>query len=266
MIANEIQNTACFLFDLDGTVYLGDQLLPGAEDLLSYLDQESRPYFFLTNNSSRSRVDYSIKLAKYGLDIPLEKIFSSGMATAIFLKKQNPGSKIYLVGTPSLEEEFRTYGFQLVDDDPDYAVLGFDTTLTYQKIWKFCDFVNEGIPYIATHPDINCPTPDGFMPDIGAMMAMIQSSTGKVADIVVGKPNPPMVEAIVELTGFELGQLTMVGDRLYTDIAMGKAGIHTVLVLSGETKREDLSKAPWQPDLVCEDLRELLDVLREDRS
>jgi len=266
MIANEIQNTACFLFDLDGTVYLGDQLLPGAEDLLSYLDQESRPYFFLTNNSSRSRVDYSIKLAKYGLDIPLEKIFSSGMATAIFLKKQNPGSKIYLVGTPSLEEEFRTYGFQLVDDDPDYAVLGFDTTLTYQKIWKFCDFVNEGIPYIATHPDINCPTPDGFMPDIGAMMAMIQSSTGKVADIVVGKPNPPMVEAIVELTGFEPGQLTMVGDRLYTDIAMGKAGIHTVLVLSGETKREDLSKAPWQPDLVCEDLRELLDVLREDRS
>ena len=265
MIVNEIQNTACFLFDLDGTVYLGDQLLPGAEDLLSYLDQESRPYFFLTNNSSRSRVDYSIKLAKYGLDIPLEKIFSSGMATAIFLKKQNPGSKIYLVGTPSLEEEFRTYGFQLVDDDPDYAVLGFDTTLTYQKIWKFCDFVNEGIPYIATHPDINCPTPDGFMPDIGAMMAMIQSSTGKVADIVVGKPNPLMVEAIVELTGFEPGQLTMVGDRLYTDIAMGKAGIHTVLVLSGETKREDLSKAPWQPDLVCEDLRELLDVLREDR-
>ena len=149
-----------------------------------------------------------------------------------------------------------------MDDDPDYAVLGFDTTLTYQKIWKFCDFVNEGIPYIATHPDINCPTPDGFMPDIGAMMAMIQSSTGKAADIVVGKPNPPMVEAIVELTGFEPGQLTMVGDRLYTDIAMGKAGIHTVLVLSGETKREDLSKAPWQPDLVCEDLRELLDVLR----
>ena len=262
MIANEIQNTACFLFDLDGTVYLGDQLLSGAEDLLSYLDQESRPYFFLTNNSSRSRADYSIKLARYGLDIPLEKIFSSGMATAIFLKKQNPGSKIYLVGTPSLEEEFRTYGFQLVDDDPDYAVLGFDTSLTYHKIWKFCDFVNEGIPYIATHPDINCPTLDGFMPDIGAMMAMIQSSTGKVADIVVGKPNPPMVEAIVELTGFEPGQLTMVGDRLYTDIAMGKAGIHTVLVLSGETKREDLSKAPWQPDLVCEDLRELLDVLR----
>jgi len=266
MTAEKIQNTACFLFDLDGTVYLGDQLLPGAEDLLSYLDQTGRPYFFLTNNSSRSRVDYTARLAKYGLDIPPEKVFSSGMATAIYLKKEKPGARVYLVGTPSLEEEFQTYGFQLVDKEPDFAVLGFDTTLTYQKIWKLCDFVVEGVPYIATHPDLNCPTQDGFMPDIGAMMAMIQSSTGKEADIVVGKPNPPMVEAIVELTGFEPGQLTMVGDRLYTDIAMGKAGIRTVLVLSGETKRQDLSEAPWQPDLVCEDLRELLDVLREDRT
>ena len=262
MTAKQIQNTACFLFDLDGTVYLGDQLLPGAVDLLSYLDQVGRPYFFLTNNSSRSRVDYSTKLAKYGLDIPTEKIFSSGMATAIYLKKQKPGARLYLVGTPSLEEEFQDYGFALVEDDPDFAVLGFDTTLTYQKIWKFCDFVTEGIPYIATHPDINCPTTNGFMPDIGAMMAMIQSSTGKNADVVVGKPNSPMVEAIVELTGFKPEQLTMVGDRLYTDIAMGRAGIHTVLVLSGEAKREDLSKAPWQPDLVCENLGELLDILK----
>lgn len=265
MTAEKIQNTACFLFDLDGTIYLGDQLLPGAKDLLSYLDQAGRPYFFLTNNSSRSRVDYSNKLAKYGLEIPEEKIFSSGMATAIFLKKGKQGARVYLVGTPSLEEEFQAYGFQLVGDGPDYVVLGFDTTLTYQKIWKLCDFVVKGVPYIATHPDINCPTPDGFMPDIGAMMAMIQSSTGKEADVVVGKPNAPMVEAIVELTGFEPGQLTMVGDRLYTDIAMGKAGIQTVLVLSGETKREDLPNASLQPDMVCEDLGELLDVLREDR-
>jgi len=262
MAAERIQNTACFLFDLDGTVYLGDKLLPGVEDLLSFLDQAGRPYYFLTNNSSRSRIDYSTKLAKYGLDMPMEKIFSSGMATAIYLKKQKPGARIYTVGTPSLEKEFETYGFQLVEDDPDYAVLGFDTTLTYQKIRKLCDFVAEGIPYIATHPDINCPTPDGFMPDIGSMMAMIQSSTGKVADIVVGKPNPPMVEAIFELTGFKLEQLTMVGDRLYTDIAMGKAGIQTVLVLSGEAKREDISAAPWQPDLVCDDLGELLEILK----
>ncbi len=262
MIAEKIKKTACFLFDLDGTIYLGDQLLPGAKDLLSFLDQTEKPYFFLTNNSSRSRVDYSTKLTRYGLDIPEEKIFSSGMATAIFLKKKKPGARIYLVGTPSLEQEFKAYGFQLVEEDPEFVVLGFDTTLTYQKIWKLCDFVVDGIPYIATHPDINCPTPDGFMPDIGAMMAMVKSSTGKDADVIVGKPHSPMVEAIVELTGFNTEELTMVGDRLYTDIALGSAGIQTVLVLSGEANLEDLASAPVQPDLVCENLGELLEVLK----
>lgn len=258
----KIKNTACYLFDLDGTVYLGDALLPGARELLAYLDEKSRPYFFLTNNSSRSRTDYVTKLAGYGLDVPLEKIFSSGMATAIYLQIQKPNARVYLVGTPSLEEEFRSYGFDLVDVDPDYAVLGFDTTLTYQKIWKLCDMVVEGIPYIATHPDINCPTPDGFMPDIGAMMAMIESSTGKEADLIVGKPHQPMVDAITTLTGFQLEELTMVGDRLYTDIAMGQAGVQTVLVLSGEAKREDLAEAPHQPNLVCDNLGELLKLIR----
>ena len=256
-----ITGTECFLFDLDGTVYLGDQLLPGARDLLAYLEDNSRPYFFLTNNSSRSREDYVKKLAGYGLETPIDRIFSSGMATAIYLKNQKPNARVYLVGTPSLEEEFESYGFELSEDDPDFAVLGFDTTLTYQKIWKLCDLVVAGVPYIATHPDINCPTEDGFMPDIGAMMAMIESSTGKKADLIVGKPHQPMVDAIVSLTGFQPEQLTMVGDRLYTDIAMGAAGIQTVLVLSGETKREDIPAAPHQPDLICENLGELLGIL-----
>ena len=260
-----IKNTACFLFDLDGTVYLGEKLLPGARDLLAYLEDNSRSYFFLTNNSSRSRADYSQKLAGYGLIAPEDKIFSSGMATAIYLKKQKPGAKIYLVGTPSLEEEFRIYGFELVEDDPDFIVLGFDTTLTYQKIRKLSDFVVEGRPYIATHPDINCPTPSGFMPDIGAIMALIKTSTGRDADVIVGKPFAPMVEAIVDQTGFETESLTMVGDRLYTDIAMGSAGIQTVLVLSGEAKVEDLDSAPHQPDLVCENLGELLEYLRGEK-
>ena len=127
------------------------------------------------------------------------------------------------------------FGFQLVDDTPDFVVLGFDTTLTYQKLWKMADLISAGVPYIATHPDINCPTPDGFMPDIGAMMAMIEPSTGKKADVIVGKPHQPMVEAIVSLSGYQPGELTMVGDRLYTDIAMGAAGIQTVLVLMRRT-------------------------------
>ena len=258
-----IQTTECFLFDLDGTVYLGDHLLPGTRELFVYLDDHSIPYLFLTNNSSRSRRDYSKKLIGFGLQAPEDKIISSGMATAIYLKKKKPGARIYLVGTPSLEEEFRIFGFELVQEDPDFVVLGFDTTLTYQKIHKLTNLVSEGRPYVATHPDINCPTHEGFMPDIGAMMALVKSSTGREADVVIGKPNPPMVEAIVELTGFEPGQLTMVGDRLYTDIAMAKAGIKTILVLSGETKRGDIPNAPYKPDLVCENLHELLQYIQQ---
>ena len=145
-------------------------------------------------------------------------------------------------------------------------VLGFDTTLTYEKLVKLCDFVLEGLPYIATHPDINCPVEGGFIPDIGAMMALVESSTGRAADVIVGKPYPPIVKAIVEKTGFAADEIIMVGDRLYTDIALGAAGLGTVLVLSGEAKLEDLLSAPHQPDLVVENLEELHRVYLEARD
>jgi 4-nitrophenyl phosphatase/NagD protein len=250
----------CFLFDMDGTIYLGDKLLPGTEMFLRELEIRDVPYYFLTNNSSRSRADYVTKLERLGLKTPAEKIFSSGEATAIYLKKQRGGSRIFMVGTPSLEKEFEQHGFKLVQDKPDYAVLGFDTTITYEKLWKLCDFAREGIPYIATHPDINCPTETGFMPDIGAMMAFVETSTGRKPDVIVGKPNPPIIEAIIEKTGFSVDQLAMVGDRLYTDIAMGKTGITTVLVLSGEAKEDDVQSADHQPDYVVKNIQGLREL------
>jgi 4-nitrophenyl phosphatase/NagD protein len=242
---------------MDGTIYLGSRLLPGAVDFLGHLAKNGFPFYLLTNNSSRSRVDYVAKLEKLGLPIPAEKIFSSGEATAIYLRKQKPGAKIYLVGTPSLEAEFEGFGFELTGDSPDFVVMGFDTTLTYEKLVKLCDFVRKGSPYIATHPDINCPVEGGFIPDIGAMMALVESSTGRAADVIVGKPYPPIVEAIVEKTGYAAEEIVMVGDRLYTDIALGALGLGTVLVLSGEAKMADLPSAPQQPDLVVENLKEL---------
>jgi len=245
---------------MDGTIYLGNKLLPGAKDFLKILDEQKMPYYFLTNNSSKSRADYVKKLERFGLKTPPEKIFSSGEATAIYLKKNGGGRRIFLVGTPSLEQEFEGHGFQLVQENPDYTVLGFDTTLTYEKLRKLCDFAVHGIPYIATHPDINCPTEDGFIPDIGAMMALVETSTGRKPDVIIGKPNPPIVEAIVEKTGFSVDQLAMVGDRLYTDIAMGKTGITTILVLTGETKARDIESAPHQPDYVVKDLCELREI------
>lgn len=256
-MTNLLKKVKCFLFDMDGTIYLGNKLLPGAQDFLRELNEREMPYYFLTNNSSRSRADYVKKLDRLGLKTPAEKIFSSGEATAIYLKKQGGGKRIFMVGTPSLEQEFVDHGFELVQENPDYAVLGFDTTLTYEKLRKLCDFAIEGIPYIATHPDINCPTEDGFIPDIGAMMALVESSTGRKPDVIVGKPNPPIVEAIVEKTGYTVDQLAMVGDRLYTDIAMGSTGITTILVLTGETKESDVSSAPHRPDFVVKDMCEL---------
>lgn len=245
---------------MDGTIYLGNKLLPGAKMFLRELEIRDVPYYFLTNNSSRSRADYVTKLERLGLNTPAEKIFSSGEATATYLKKKGGGSRIFLVGTPSLENEFEQHGFQLVQNNPDYVVLGFDTTLTYEKLWKLCDFVRRDIPYIATHPDINCPTETGFMPDIGAMIAFVETSTGRKPDEIVGKPNPPIIEAILEKTVYNVNQIAMVGDRLYTDIAMGKTGITTILVLSGETKESDIESANQKPDYVVKNIQGLREL------
>ncbi len=258
----KLQSLQCFLFDLDGTLYLENQLIPGAKNLIRYLKDQEIPYYFLTNNSSRSALDYLAKLTQFGLAARKEQILTSGEATAIFIKKQEPGARVFLVGTPSLEREFLQHGFNLVEQNPDYAVLGFDTTLTYEKIWRLCDLVREGVSYLATHPDINCPTENGFMPDIGSMIAMVAASTGRQPDVIVGKPHSPMIEAIKEKTGLRPNQLAMVGDRLYTDIAMGKTGIRTILVFSGETKPKDLVDADFQPDYTMSNVEELLAVLR----
>ena len=262
-MADQLSRVKCFLFDMDGTVYLGGRLLPGAAEMFRFLGDAQIPYYFLTNNSSRSRADYAVKLSGFGLTVPVERIITSGEATAIYLKRQHPGVRLYLVGTPSLEEEFVQFGFELVETNPDFVVLGFDTTLTYDKIHKLCDFVRAGLPLVATHPDINCPTENGYMPDIGAFLALIRASTGREPDVIVGKPYPPIVEAVIEKTGFAAQEIVMVGDRLYTDIALGQAGLTTVLVLSGETRLEDLEAGQYRPDFIFQDLADLFSYLLE---
>ena len=259
----KIKQAKCFLLDMDGTIYLSDRLLPGAADLIAFLAEKGLRYYFLTNNSSRSKQDYVDKLNGLGLEVSPGQVFTSGEATAIYLDRHHPGVRLYLVGTPSLMDEYTRHGFILVEDAPDAVVLGFDTTLTYEKIRRLCRFIVEGKPYIATHPDINCPTEDGFIPDIGAVMALVEASTGRLPDVIVGKPNQPMVEAVLEKTGLSAGEIVMVGDRLYTDIAMSQAGITTVLVLSGETRLEEVSLSPFTPDLIVKDVGELLEMLRE---
>jgi len=258
----KLRQIRCFLMDMDGTIYLGDRLLPGAQDWLNLLKDAGIAYYFLTNNSSRSRVEYVEKLTRLGLAVQEEQIFTSGEATLRYLKKHYPGATLYVVGTPALESEFQRGGFTLSETHPDVAVLGFDTTLTYAKLRKLCDLVVAGKPYIATHPDINCPTADGFMPDIGSMIELVATSTGRRPDVIVGKPYQPVVDALVDKTGFPVEAHCMVGDRLYTDIALGRWGITTALVLSGETKEPDLAGSEFTPDFVVADIAEMTTLLR----
>lgn len=244
-----------FLLDMDGTFYLSDRLLEGALRFIDLLREQKKEFIFLTNNSSKHRRQYAEKISQLGLSIPEELVLTSGEATALYLKEQLPGARLFVVGTPSLEEEFRLHGFQLVEQEPDFLVLGFDTTLTYQKLWTLCDFVRAGVPYIATHPDFNCPTETGWMPDVGAMIAFVKAATGKDPNLVIGKPNRLIVDAAAAKMNLPVNQLAMVGDRLYTDIALGQSsGIVTVLVLSGETKIEDLKDSPFQPDYTFQNL------------
>ena len=257
-----LSEAKAFLLDMDGTFYLGDSLLPGALEFLEHLNHHGLPFSFLTNNSSRSKQDYVNKLTGLGVREGDARVFTAGDATIAYLKKHHSGSKVFLLGTPSLAESFRGSGIAISESDPDLVVIGYDTTLTYARLSAFCYFVRKGLPYIATHPDVNCPSPEGPVPDIGAMMSLVEASTGRKADVVIGKPNPGIVNALAEEWGLEPKEMVMVGDRLYTDIALGKtAGVKTVLVLSGETKREDLVNVIYQPDLVCENLAELAGYL-----
>jgi 4-nitrophenyl phosphatase len=251
-----------FLLDMDGTFYLDDRLLEGALRFIDLLREQKKEYIFLTNNSSKDRRQYAQKISRLGLPLAEESVLTSGEATALYLREQHPGADIFLVGTPSLEDEFRQHGFRLVQKNPQFLVLGFDTTLTYQKLWALCDFVRAGVPYIATHPDFNCPTEKGFMPDVGAMIAFVNAATGRLPDLVVGKPNRLIVDAAAMKMNLPVSQLAMIGDRLYTDIALGQtSGITTVLVLSGETKLEDLEDSPFRPDYIFQNLAGVADWL-----
>lgn len=251
-----------FLLDMDGTFYLSDRLLEGALRFIEVLRGQGKDFLFLTNNSSKDRGQYADKIRRLGLPVAEEAVLTSGEATALYLKERRAGARLFVVGTPSLEEEFRQYGFELVESDPEFLVLGFDQTLTYRKLWSLCDLVRAGVPYIATHPDFNCPTETGWMPDVGAMIAFVKAATGKEPDLVVGKPNRIIVDAAAVKMHLQIDEMAMIGDRLYTDIALGQSsGITTVLVLSGETKSDDLKDSPFQPDYIFPNLGGVADWL-----
>lgn len=251
-----------FVLDMDGTFYLDNTPLPGSLKFLEKLRRRGKRYVFFTNNSSLGPEDYVEKLKGMGVSVSLDEVFTSGEATALYMLREFGRCRIYLLGTPQLQRIFLSIGHVLDEENPDLVVVGFDKTLTYEKLRKACLFLRKGKRYIATHPDINCPSEEGPIPDAGSIMAAIEASTGRKPDFVVGKPNPMVIEMISEKKGVRKERIAMVGDRLYTDVRVAKnAGIVSILVLSGETTLSDLEKSDLKPDYVFKDLGELSEFI-----
>lgn len=261
-LRERLAHIRCFLLDMDGTFYLGDHILPGSLDFLSAVQASGREAVFLTNNSAKSAQMYAEKLQCMGVREPFLRVITSGQVAARYALQHFPGKKAFVLGNPALTQELSKMGVAMDKKNPDYVLIGYDTTLDYAKMTAVCDFVRAGLPYIATHPDYNCPTAEGFAPDIGAIIAFIAASTGRQPDVILGKPYPAIVAEALRVTGCDVTELAMVGDRLYTDIAMGKsAGMTSILVLSGEASREDLQHSDVQPDFVLARLSDMVDLL-----
>lgn len=259
---SRLSDVECFLLDMDGTFYLGENLLEGSLAFIDQVVKSGRDFLFLTNNSSRNADYYVKKLKRMGLYVTPDKVLTSGQATAIQLVRRYPEKRAYVLGNPYLIEELAQGGVLVNQVDPEIVVIGYDTTLDYQKMTEVCDHVRAGLPYIATHPDFNCPTETGFAPDIGAIIAFIEASTGRLPDLIVGKPHAGIVEAALERTGKAPGKLAMVGDRLYTDIETGlRNGILAILVMTGETTEEMLRESGTRPDLVYGRLSDMIGKL-----
>lgn len=235
-----ISEISCFVFDLDGTLYLGDFLFDGVLDLFSLLDSKNIPYYFLTNNSSKSGNSYVDKLHSFGLtEVDRNQVITSADIVIDFLKSKSV-KKIFLIGTPDLEAQFIRSGFLLVkdkDDHPEFVVVGFDTTFTYAKAQMAVQFVREGTPLISTNEDVLCPLPDAeYIPDCASITALIETACG-VKTQYFGKPQKAAVEFLEKHTGVVANNMAMVGDRLYTDMKMSEWGMNSILVLTGETRK-----------------------------
>ncbi len=248
----QLRDIQAFLLDMDGTVYIGPRVLPGAVEFIAYLQARRTPFLFLTNNPSADAAYYSDKLSGMGIKVGPEHILTAGAATAAYVMRETSFRKVYVLGTPCFERELERAGVTLTVGNPEAVVISFDKTLTYEKLERACLLLREGLPYIATNPDKVCPTEYGYIPDCGAIAALIESATGRTP-AYIGKPEAAFARMALDRLGVQAEHTAMVGDRLYTDVEMARrAGLAGILVLSGETSRADLDVAEQQPDFVFE--------------
>lgn len=252
-----------YLIDMDGVLYRGPQLIPGADYFLQQLRRRGVPFRLLTNNSQRTRRDVVAKLAHMGITVEEENVFTSAMATARFLAAQKPGGTAYVIGEGGLLTALHQNGYAVVDHEPDYVVVGEGRTFNLELVENAVRMIMGGAKLIATNLDPNCPTQNGLRPGCGAMVSMLEIATG-VKAFSVGKPSPVMMRAARKEMGLAADETTMIGDTMETDILGGvQLGYRTVLVLSGGTARTDLVKYAYRPDIVIESLAEYVELLEE---
>lgn len=250
-----------FLIDMDGVLYRGTDLIPGADRFIRELCRRDVPFRFLTNNSQRTRRDVVARLNRLGLDVGDEHVFTSAMATARFLAQQKPGGTAYVIGEGGLLTALHQHGYAVVDHAPDYVVVGEGRTFNLELVEAAVRMILGGAKLIATNMDPNCPTQNGLRPGCGAMVAMLETATG-VKAFSVGKPSPVMMRAARKELGLTTDETAMIGDTMETDILGGaQLGFHTVLVLSGGTKAEDLPRYAYRPDTVVPSIAELADMM-----
>ena len=259
---SDLKEIELFLLDMDGTIYLDDDVIPGAIEFIKKIRNQNKKYIFLTNNSSKSKEIYLNKLNRLGFYASSGNIFTSGMAMGLYLNKYYPNKSCYVMGTNALINELKNYNINIVSENPDIVIAGFDRELTTEKLEKACKFIDDGSLFLATNPDLVCPIANKrYVPDCGSMCKMIENATSK-KPFYIGKPNPYMIDLLKEKYNIESNKICVIGDRLYTDIASGlNAHTKTICVLSGESTIDTINSSPIKPDYIFNSIKDLIDLI-----
>ena len=259
-----LENKKLFLFDIDGTLCLGDSWIGGALEFLNCLISKGKEFVFITNNSTKSCDDYLNKFKNLNLNLDSDNIMTASIATGYYMAKNYKDKNIFVLGTESFKNEMINFGLKLTEDEQkaNCVLVAYDSELTYEKLVKACKILNrKNTLYIATNPDFVCPVEDGYIPDCGSICQMIENAV-KRKPIYIGKPNPYMIDIILEKRNVEKSKCVVVGDRMYTDILCGiNAGIETIAVLTGETSIENMKEYEYKPDYVFKCVSDILEEL-----
>jgi NagD protein len=254
---NKVRRAKHYLIDMDGVIYRGRNMIPGADRFVKRLEALGRKFLFLTNSSDSTPVDLQERLSAMGIEVDVESFYTSALATAAFLHAQKPGGKAFIIGERGLKGALSEVGYTITDKDPDYVVLGETKNYDFYQIATAIRLIEGGVPFIATNPDVTGPFDGGIIPACGSFAALMERATGRTP-YFIGKPNPLIMRKALRRLDVHSTETAIIGDRMDTDIVAGiESGMETLLVLSGVTDREDLAKYPYRPDFIFDSIADI---------